>query len=60
MSSSSSLSLSSLLLYNGTIRLLQHEASDLKLAGMIVLSEYIPITELAKIEMVQRMEQDVF
>lgn len=55
-----SLSLSSKYIYQESIKLLKHDASDVKLAGMILLSEYIPLHELATISIINQLENILF
>jgi DNA alkylation repair enzyme len=54
------LSPSSLHLYEEGMKLIKHDASDVKLAGMILLSEYIPIHEIASISMIDQLEHELF
>lgn len=46
--------------YNDAIVLLKHPASDVKLAGMILLSEYMPVTDLANFDMIDKLENELF
>ncbi|KAG7344585.1 DNA alkylation repair enzyme [Nitzschia inconspicua] len=46
-------------LLDAAVDLLQHQACDVKLAGMLLLSEHMPIADLATNSTVQRLEEDV-
>lgn len=46
-------------LLDAAVELLQHEACDVKLSGMLLLSEHVPLEELATATTLQRLEDDV-
>ncbi|KAL3905446.1 MAG: hypothetical protein SGARI_004457 [Bacillariaceae sp.] len=47
------------MLLDAAVSLLQHEACDVKLAGMLVLSEQMELEDLATASTLQRLERDV-
>jgi hypothetical protein len=55
-----SLSSSTFYLYEESIKLIKHEACDVKSAGMILLSEYIPLQEIATISVLDHLEDELF
>jgi hypothetical protein len=56
----SSLSVSSTSIYWESMKLIKHEACDVKIVGMMLLMGYIPLPEIATIAILDHLENELF